>query len=221
MARMRSAQRVLGSTRGEILGLLCNGPRTVNDVSHLLNLTPNGVRTHLAALEADGLVTMTRTKQRVGKPAHVFKLTPAGHSILSAAYLPVLKCVLEELAERDSNVLKEVLPAAGRRMAAAYPKPSGTVSVRAEKSVGVLRDLGSVANVEEDGNARVITGVCCPIGDVVPGHPEACKLIEAMLSELIGEPVKEFCHKTEPLRCQFRLRLSESAGEKKRRGPKL
>ncbi len=217
MARLHLAQRVLGRTRGEILGLLCHGERTVGEVSKVLRLTPNGVRTHLAALEADGLVKLTGAKGRVGKPAHLFELTRSGRTLLSTAYRPVLHGLLDALSEHETDAAADIIRVAGERVAAHYSKATGDLRARAEKGAAVLRDFGSISEVEEEGSSLVIRGVCCPLGDVVPDHPEACKLMEAMLREVLGEPIREFCHKTEPLRCQFMLRPAEATSPKKKR----
>lgn len=216
MARMQWAHRVVGRTRGEILGLLCHGPRTVSEVSKGLGLTANGVRSHFTALEADGLVKLTGSKRQIGKPAHVFELTPAGRSLLSIAYRPVLHGLLDALSAHDSSAVEAVVRIAGQRVAASFPKATGDLRTRAEQAAALLRELGGLTEVEEEGNALVIRGVCCPLGAVVPDHPEACVLVEAMLGGVLGEPVKEFCRKTEPLKCQFALGTPEALTRTKR-----
>jgi predicted ArsR family transcriptional regulator len=147
----------------------------------------------------------------------LFELTPSGRLLLSTAYRPILHGLLDVLCERESSSVDEIVRAAGKRVAANYPKATGDLQKRAEKGAAVLREFGGVTEVKEEGNTLVIHGVCCPLGDVVPDHPEACKLLEAMLSELLGQPIKEFCHKTEPLKCQFLVSPAESAADVKRR----
>lgn len=217
MSRMQSAHRVLGRTRGEILTLLCRGPRTVPEVSRALELTPNGVRAHLAALEADGLVRLIGSRRQSGKPAHVFELAPAGRTLLSTAYRPVLRGMLDAVVEHDSGAVETIIRKAGQHVAAHFAKASGDLRTRTKIGAEVLRELGAVAEVEADGKSWVIRAVCCPLGSVVPDHPETCKLMEALLADVLGEPITEFCRKTEPLLCQFRIGETEAAVEKKRR----
>jgi hypothetical protein len=45
----------------------------------------------------------------------------------------------------------------------------------------------------------------CPLAAITPTHPEACLIIEALLSEVIGVPVKKYCEYTETPRCCFEL----------------
>ena len=49
-------KRILQSTRGQILGLLRTGDRTVDELATKLRLTDNAVRAHLISLERDGFV---------------------------------------------------------------------------------------------------------------------------------------------------------------------
>ena len=55
-------QRLLKSTRGQILALLRTGNRTVNELAAILNLTDNAVRAHLVSLERDGLAQQHGTR---------------------------------------------------------------------------------------------------------------------------------------------------------------
>src|SRR5260221_7823204 len=37
----------------------------------------------------------------------------------------------------------------------------------------------------------------------LPGHPEACRLTETLLTELVGLPVHEHCDRSGKLQCRF------------------
>jgi predicted ArsR family transcriptional regulator len=177
----------------------------VSELAAILDLTANGVRGHLAALEADGLVKRTGVRRGVGKPAHVFQLTPGGHSLLSSAYRPVLHALLDVLGDgMRERELPDLLRQAGRRLAARHPKVTGDLRGRAEAGATVLRELGSVAKVEEDG-AIFIRGLCCPLAEIVPDHPQVCTLIETLLGEVLDMPVRECCDKGVPPSCCFEV----------------
>jgi predicted ArsR family transcriptional regulator len=57
MQPSRWIERLLASTRGEIIALL---RRSVGEMAEELKLTDNAIRSHLAALERDGLVEQRR-----------------------------------------------------------------------------------------------------------------------------------------------------------------
>ncbi|HZA91639.1 MAG TPA: winged helix-turn-helix domain-containing protein, partial [Gemmatimonadales bacterium] len=76
MPPTRWDQRFFASTRGRVVTLLRDGHTTVEDLARALNLTDNAVRTHLSALERDGLVVQSGLRRGVGKPAYTYVLTP-------------------------------------------------------------------------------------------------------------------------------------------------
>ncbi len=209
---MRATQwieRLLASTRGQIIALLRRSGRTVNELASELDLTDNAVRSHLAALERDGLVKQERSARRgVGKPAYVYTLTPEADTLLPKAYAPVLGLLLGVLAERlGPEELDGLLREVGRRAAAGRTEAGQDLRMRIDAAYGVLGELGGVADLEESENAVVIRGYSCPLAAVVPGNPQVCHLAETLLTELVGVPVREHCQKGERPRCCFEIPL--------------
>lgn len=200
-------ERLLASTRGQIIALLRRASRTVNELAEALDLTDNAVRSHLAALERDGLVQQEGSVRRgVGKPAFVYSLTPEADVLLPKAYAPVLQLLLGVLAERlGSDGLDDVLREVGRRAAAGRTDPALDLRMRIDAAYGVLGELGGVADLEQTDGTVVIRGYSCPLAEIVPGHPQVCHLAETLLSEIIGVPVREHCQKGERPRCCFEI----------------
>lgn len=202
-------ERLLASTRGQIIALLRRSRRTVNELADSLGLTDNAVRSHLAALERDGLVTQERATPRgAGKPAYVYTLTSEADALLPKAYAPVLGVLLKVLAERvgregTEDLLREV----GRRAAAGRTEPEQDIRMRIDAAYGLLGELGGVADVEEVDGVVFIRGFSCPLAALIPEHPEVCHLAESLLSEVIGVPVTEHCDKGEQPRCCFEIPL--------------
>jgi len=205
-------ERLLNSTRGQIIALLRRSTATAGDLAAALGLTNNAVRTHLAAMERDGLVEQRRGPVRgVGKPAQLYALTPAADALLPKAYAPVLGVLLETLGERMAREeLAELLREVGRRAAAGRGHEGAGVRMRIEAACGVLEEMGGVAEIEEDGDAVRIRGFSCPLAALVPDHPDVCQLAEAMLTEIVGVSVHERCDKGEAPRCCFEIPLATS-----------
>ena len=207
------------STRGRVVTLLRRGGRTVEDLAQGVGLTDNGVRAHLAVLERDGIVRQRGTVSRGsggGKPAYVYELTPEAEALFPKAYSPVLRQLLdimtEELGAAETEAL---LKAVGRRIADGISTPAGGVHERLEAAVAVLNELGGLAELEESDGNLVIRGYSCPLTAVVPGHPEVCRLAESMLTELVGEPVREHCDRSgENPRCCFEVGDGEGAAQR-------
>jgi predicted ArsR family transcriptional regulator len=72
--------------------------------------------------------------------------------------------------------------------------------------VAALEELGSMVDIEDDGakSGKVrLRGYSCPLASAVPAHPEVCRLIESLLAEVVGAPVKECCNRDARPRCGF------------------
>ena len=202
-------RKFFASTRGRIVTLLrCTG-RTVEELAGALGLTDNGVRSHLAILERDGIVRQhgTVSHDGGGKPAYVYELTPeAEEDLFTKAYRPVLLQLLDAMSERwGPDEAEALLRAAGRRLARERVVPTDGVRARLETAVAVLNELGGFADLEEHGDTFVVRGYSCPLTAVVSDHPEMCRLVETLIAELVGVPVREHCDRSEKSRCCFEV----------------
>ncbi len=131
------------ATRNRVArSILSEGPRTAAELATSLGMTPAGVRRHLDALLAEGLVEAR--EQRVygqrhrGRPAKVFSLTDSGRAVFHHDYdalaVDALRFIEEsggeravaafarrrfaDLAARYRNVLAEADPAERSRLLA-------------------------------------------------------------------------------------------------------
>lgn len=200
--------RFLSSTRGRLLAFLRRDTRTVDEMAAALHLTDNAVRTHLAALERDGLVQQrgVRRSGGAGKPAYAYALTAEGEQLFPKPYAIVLNELLDSLDGRVSpEEIAELLREAGQHIAQAYPVGQGDVIARLEAAAGALNQLGGLAEPEERDGEQAIQGYGCPLAAVVPSHPEVCQLAEAFVSAVAGIPVRERCNRSTTPHCRFEL----------------
>ncbi len=206
-------QRFFESTRGQIVTLLRRGGRTVEELAQVLGLTDNGVRAHLATLERDGLVQQRGSVRRSrggGKPAYVYELTAEAEGLFPKAYEPVLRQLLDVLADQLGPEESEaLLRSVGRRIAEGQTVPEDSVRARLEEATGVLNELGGLAELEEVNGSYIIRGYSCPLTGVAPNHPEVCRMAETVLTELSGVPVREHCDRGERPRCCFEVASSD------------
>ena len=209
-------ERYFESTRGRIVMLLRRSGRTVEELASSQGLTDNGVRAHLAVLERDGIVRQRGSVRRGsggGKPAYLYELTPEAEELFPKAYEPTLRRLLEVLAERmgpeDTDAL---LRAVGRGLVEGKTIPTdGTTRARLEAAVGVLNELGGLAQLEERDGAYLIQGYSCPLAALTPEHPEVCRMAETMLTEVAGVSVYERCERGERPRCCFEVANPQAA----------
>jgi predicted ArsR family transcriptional regulator len=200
-------QRMLSSTRGRVLSLLRWGPQTVAELAAAVGLTDNGVRTHLAALERDGLVRQEGVRRTGGKPSYVYELTPDADALFPKGYAAVLSEVLGYVREQQgSEGLKEFARAVAQRAASKMPAAaSGNLRSRVDIAAAVLGELGGLAEVVEDERSLRIRGFSCPLSSVVKDNPETCALAEELVRSIVGAEVEECCDRAGTPRCAFSI----------------
>lgn len=217
MATTSWDRKFFASTRGRIVTLLRRTNRTVEEFAQALGLTDNGVRAHLATLERDGIVQQQGTVSREGggKPAYVYELTPEAEALFPKAYSPVLRRLLDIMAERlGPGETEALVRAVGRRIAGERIVPESGLRARLEAAVGVLNELGGLAELEVRDGAFVIQGYSCPLSAVSSDHPEVCHMAETLLTDLAGVPIYEHCDRGERPRCCFEVATPDNAEQK-------
>lgn len=170
------------------------------------------MRSHLAALERDGLVQQAGVQRGVSKPAIVYGLTREAHRLFRKSDGPLLRHLLEVLRTRlSASEFEDVLEGTGQLTAADLPPARGSLDERVLQSVELLGELGGLAELEESADAYTIRGFSCPFAAAGPGHPEVCQLAAAFLSEYVRAPVEQRCDAVESEvapRCLFEIRRS-------------
>jgi predicted ArsR family transcriptional regulator len=202
--------RLFATTRGKIVALIRRGVGEVEEIARELDISPNAVRTHLAALERDGIVGRSgvRRTSNAGKPPTLYQILPDAEPLFSRAYAPVLGALLDELADQLSPERAEALmQAVGHRLAETVGQPpAGDLNARAGAAVALLNSLGGEVRAERTEGAIVIRGMTdCPMAAAVGRQPMLCRALESLLSEFIGVPVRECCDHGERPRCCFQV----------------
>jgi predicted ArsR family transcriptional regulator len=203
------------STKGRIIALLRRKGHTVEELAQALDLTQNAVRFQLSTLQRDGLVQPKGSKRGGTKPAIVYRLTSRSEQLFPKAYEIALRhlvaLLLEQFGPEESQ---EMLRAVGRRISQeqgpggkANPGTNGDALTRVERAVQVLNSMGGLMEVEEHGDAIYVCGYSCPLAAVSSTHRQGCKLLEALLEDLVGMPVRERCEQSEDVACWFEISL--------------
>jgi predicted ArsR family transcriptional regulator len=149
--------RFFATTRGQVLLALRRGPRTVDDLAQTLGLTRNTVRGHLVSLERDELVRLGGHRRGFRKPARLYELAQGAEQILSQAYGPVLRQLLNVLsAQLSADALNKLMREVAQRVAADEALiPTGREPrERLRRARALLEQLGGPALVEEADDVR-------------------------------------------------------------------
>ena len=188
------------ATRNRVArSILSEGPRTAAELASSLGLTPAGVRRHLDALLAEGLVEAR--EQRVyghrgrGRPAKVFALTDSGRAVFHHDYDVLAVDALRFIAESGGE--QAVAAFARRRFAdlagryeteLAAAEPGSRASLLAE----ALTADGYAASTRE---SEKLPGeqLCqhhCPVQHVAEQFPQLCEVETQVFAELLGTHVQ-------------------------------
>lgn len=203
----RLFDRLVGETRGRLLVLLRRGRKSIADLGVALGVTDNAVRTHIAALERDGLVEPAGVQRDTGgKPARLYGLTDQAEELFPKAYAVVLSALLREIELQDGrDRVLALLRVVGEKAAAAHATVAEGLEARVEAAATVLRGLGGDVEVERAGEGWRLCGYGCPLSAVAAEHAEVCALAEALVAEITGRPVREECDRSGRPRCAFRI----------------
>lgn len=201
--------QLLDTSRGRVVTLLREAPRTVDEIAAALALTPNAVRAQLTGMERDGVVRRVGQRRGVTRPSQVFELTPEMEQFLSQAYVPVLVQLVTTFAKGlEPDHLVALLRETGRDIASQVPlpqRPGGNLRERAEAASEWMNEhLGALMHVEENGGVT-IKAAACPLAAVTGKHPGLCLAIESLVTEFVGGTVRECCDRTAKPRCCFHL----------------
>ena len=200
-----------GGTRERILVLLRrHGRLSAPRLAELLQLTPVGVRRHLALLERDGLVGSTTEKPTRGRPAAVYRLTDAGLETFPRHYDEVAREALAFLKGQDAATLAQFLAWRNERLAASYAGrvEGATLAERTDALAEVLNEQGFMAEVEPaDGGLRLCQHNCT-VEHLATDLPDLCTSEAELFERLLGTRVeREATIVNGAVRCETRIDL--------------
>ena len=77
--------------------------------------------------------------------------------------------------------------------------------VRLTAALDLLKKLGGAVALHETHGKTLIRGKSCPLAAITAHYPDACLIVEALLTEIIGVPVKEHCAHGQSPSCCFEV----------------
>jgi predicted ArsR family transcriptional regulator len=158
-------------------------------------------------MQRNGLVEQdVRRTPGAGKPAYEYRLTVEAQSMFPAAHSIVLDALLAEMEDEMSAAdYEDRLRAAGRRIAGRNLISPGSLRTRLGEVIGVLDNMGGLLELEEQDGTFLICGYSCPLSSIPQKHPKVCKLMEELLTSMLGVPVRELCERGQLLGCKFEV----------------
>jgi DeoR family transcriptional regulator, suf operon transcriptional repressor len=200
MSRQTARRKEPGSTRGKVLEALKKSDGlTADQLADLVGVTSMAVRKHLAALERDGYVEATISRRSVGRPAHVYRLSPRAEGVFPKHYDAVISELLEDLVEIDGVEKVETLLARRgertKRVLRRYIDPKAPLEERVAGLARAMDEIGYLASWETVDEQRFLIKLYnCAIDLVAEQFPAVCRHEANMFRAVLNADVERSCH---------------------------
>ncbi len=198
-----------------LFDLKIQGPKTTAALARRLGVTSVAVRQQLARLEADGLVVRETEAGRVGRPRHVWDLSPAASARFPDAHAELAVGFLESVRRSfGEDGLQKLVEDRRRAQQEAYrrrvPGPEAPLERRVAALAKLRRDEGYMAvwSRSKDGTFLLAENHCpiCSAARVCVGLCAAeLRLFRALLGPGVAVEREEYVLDGDR-RCLYRIR---------------
>ncbi len=209
----------MSSTRREILSLIKRrGPMTVQELSRTLEITPMGVRQHLAILERDGFVQSNGIRRGQGRPSRLYGISPEGDKLFPRTYEQFAHALLDDLRALGGDAkVDELLEHRRRRLLELYRGRMAGKEFR--EKVAVLaqarEEEGYLAEHTLDRERFVLIEHNCPIRAVAQAYPQVCRCEMTLFADALGAEVVRTDHILSGApHCRYLITRPREAGAK-------
>jgi len=187
-----------------------------------LGMSRTSTLQRLRELETAGFVARQAIRHGVGRPWHLYDITPAAQRSLPANYDGLATTLLESIAEVGGDALvEEVFQARRRQMRdriqARFAERLGPEATLAQKvrELAVIQDeSGYVCRAETapvNGGSLELREHNCAILGAAAGHPAACRAELQLFEEVLGARVVRTSHIASGDRsCAYRIEPLDS-----------
>src|SRR6185295_6930814 len=201
--------------RDLLLRLRLDGPSSPDQLAERIGASRTGVLQQLRALEAANLVTRQTVRHGVGRPRHLYDVTPDAQDLFPTNYDALAAGLLAAIeAVGGDDLLDQVFAARRRQLGARVRErmaesigPEATLVDRVRELAVIQADQGYLADtvLDADGTIRLREHNCA-IYHIAEGSPAACQAELELFSEVLGADVVREQHIASGDRCcQYRI----------------
>ena len=178
------------------------GPSAPDAIAAALDASRSGVAQQLRALDSAGFVTRTAVRHGVGRPRHLYDVTPLAQDLFPSNYDGLATGLLAAILEVGGDGLLEDVFAARRRQAearlrdqieAALPAGAG-LEERVQELARLQDELGYLAEARLDADGIHLVEHNCAVLDVASANPAACRAELELFRDVLGTDVTRERH---------------------------
>ena len=194
----------LDATGRAILRTLCEAGATSPDLlATRLGLSRTSALQRLRELAMAGLVARQAIRHGVGRPRHLYDVTPAAQAILPANYDGLATTLLESIEQVGGDALVDEVFQARRRLLRERIRTrladrlgdGASLQARVRELAVLQDDAGYVSRSESgpDGGLELVQHNCAILG-AAAGHPAACRAEIELYEEVLDARVTRVSH---------------------------
>jgi predicted ArsR family transcriptional regulator len=185
------------------------GPSSPDVIAAALRASRSGVAQQLRALDSAGLVSRTSVRHGVGRPRHLYDVTPDAQDLFPSNYDGLATGLLSAILEVGGDALVEDVFIARRRQAvvtlrarldAALPADA-PLADRVRELSRIQDGLGYISEARVDGDGIRLLEHNCALFDIARGSGAACRAELDMFREVLGTDVVRERHIAAGDRC--------------------
>lgn len=193
-----------------LLRLRLDGPSSPDQLAERLGASRTGVLQQLRALEAANLVTRQTVRHGVGRPRHLYDVTPDAQDLFPSNYDGLAAGLLAAIEAVGGDDLLDQVFAARRRQLGDRVRDHMSDRVgddaplleRVRELAVVQADQGYLADMTVDGDGTIrLREHNCAIYHVAAGSPAACQAELELFSEILGADIVREQHIASGDRC--------------------
>ena len=178
------------------------GPSAPDAIALALGASRSGVAQQLRALATAGLVSRTAVRHGVGRPRHLYDVTPVAQDLFPSNYDGLATGLLAAILEVGGDALLEDVFAARRRQAETRLREQIDASLPADapledrvRALARLQDeLGYLAEARVDAGGIRLVEHNCAVLDVAQANPAACRAELELFRDVLGVDVTREQH---------------------------
>ena len=157
---------------------------SAREIARSLKMSAATVRHHLRVLTADGRLELSSVRGRDGRgrPEKIYSLPRAALGTNLAALSEAL------LAEAGPGIRMESL---AKQLAKVENFAGQPLAKRLNLTVEKINGMNYHARWEAGSEGPRVVFSHCPYAAIIEKHPELCKMDEALLKDLVGQPARQ------------------------------